>query len=86
MDKQNVTPEEVLDDADLLQECKAQNQKLVDYLQNPKVLSHILGYVVGSTEVTVPDTPENEEKIGFKCVDTNQVSLYCVGSVQQQHD
>ncbi|WFD35042.1 hypothetical protein MCUN1_001888 [Malassezia cuniculi] len=66
LDKQGVKPEEILDDADLLQECKAQSQKLMDYLQNPEVLSHLLGYVVGKTEVSLPDTAANEEKIGFK--------------------
>lgn len=68
LDKQGVTPEEVLDDADTLQECKTQNRKLMNYLQNPTVLTHLLGYVVGTTEVTLPDTPDNREKICYKCV------------------
>ena len=68
MDKPDVTPEQVLDDADLLQECKAQNEKLVEYLQRPEVLRRFLEHATGTAETCAEATKENEEKIGFKCV------------------
>ena len=66
LDKPGVSVEEVLDDADIIQECKAQNQKLIDYLRQPDVLKRLLEHVVGSAQIE--DTPgkESEERVGFK--------------------
>ena len=51
LDKPGVSVEEVLDDADIIQECKAQNQKLIDYLRQPDVLKRLLEHVVGSAQI-----------------------------------
>lgn len=50
--------EAILDEDDLLQECKAQNTRLLDYLGRENVLQTLLGYVTGQIET--------EEKGRFK--------------------
>lgn len=42
--------EAILDEDDLLQECKAQNTRLVSYFQRIDVLQRLLGYVTGQIE------------------------------------
>ncbi|KAL9937035.1 hypothetical protein V8E36_004270 [Tilletia maclaganii] len=66
LEKANVTVEEVLDDADLLQECKSQNSKLVEYLQQPRIVQRLLEHVVGMAEVEGDGGSEWEEKVRFK--------------------
>ncbi|KAF8197611.1 SIT4 phosphatase-associated protein-domain-containing protein [Pholiota molesta] len=58
LDKENVTLEAILDEDDLLQECKAQNTRLIDYFERVDVLQKLLGYVTGQIE--------GEEKGRFK--------------------
>ncbi|KAG0367781.1 SIT4 phosphatase-associated protein-domain-containing protein [Gamsiella multidivaricata] len=41
----NVSLEELLEQDDLIQECKAQNPKLIEYLRDPKVLQQLLSYI-----------------------------------------
>lgn len=50
--------EAILDEDDLLQECKAQNTRLIDYFQRVDVLLRLMGYVTGQIE--------GEEKGRFK--------------------
>ena len=52
--------EAILDEDDLLQECKAQNTRLIDYFQRSDVLQRLLGYVTGQIE--------GEDRGRFKCV------------------
>lgn len=66
LDRPNVTLEEVLDEEDLLQECKGQNQKLIDYLQQPRVLKRLLEHVVGTADVGGGSGRDWEEKVRFK--------------------
>ena len=40
----------ILDEDELLQECKAQNARLIDYFQRVDVLQRLLGYVTGQIE------------------------------------
>ncbi|KAI0636560.1 SIT4 phosphatase-associated protein-domain-containing protein [Trametes polyzona] len=47
LDKEDVSLEAVLDDDDLVQECKAQNTRLIDYFSRVDVLQRLLGYVTG---------------------------------------
>ncbi|KAF9478498.1 SAPS-domain-containing protein [Pholiota conissans] len=58
LDKENVTLEAILDEDDLLQECKAQNTRLIDYFERVDVLQKLFGYVTGQIE--------SEEKGQFK--------------------
>ncbi|KAF9128887.1 hypothetical protein BGW39_004658 [Mortierella sp. 14UC] len=41
----NVSLEELLEQDDLIQECKAQNPRLIEYLREPSVLQQLLGYI-----------------------------------------
>ena len=59
LDKDEVSLEAILDEDDLLQECKAQNTRLIDYFQRVDVLQRLLGYVTGQIE---------SERGQFKCV------------------
>ncbi|THH23096.1 hypothetical protein EUX98_g8077 [Antrodiella citrinella] len=58
LDKEDVSLEALLDEDDLLQECKSQNNRLTDYFQQVDVLQRLLGYVTGQIE--------GEEKGKFK--------------------
>ena len=58
LDKDDVSLEALLDEDDLLQECKAQNTRLSEYFSRVDVLKILLGYVTGQTE--------SEEKGRFK--------------------
>lgn len=50
LDKEEVSLEAILDEDDLLQECKSQNTRLMDYFQRVDVLQRLFGYVSGSIE------------------------------------
>lgn len=57
--KQDVTLKEVLDEEDILQECKTQNGKLIDFLTRDEILKELLHLIV--------DTPEDvEEAVKYK--------------------
>ncbi|KAF8625742.1 hypothetical protein AX17_006769 [Amanita inopinata Kibby_2008] len=58
LDKEDVSLEAILDEDDLLQECKSQNTRLIDYFQRVDVLQRLFGYVTGQIE--------SEEKGRFK--------------------
>ncbi|KAF8969575.1 SIT4 phosphatase-associated protein-domain-containing protein [Flammula alnicola] len=58
LDKEDVALEAILDEDDLLQECKAQNTRLTGYFERVDVLQKLLGYVTGQIET--------EEKGQFK--------------------
>jgi len=66
LEKPDVTLEEVLDDADILQECKSNNQKLIDFLQQPGVIPRLLDYASGNVKMLDSRGSEAEEKVGFK--------------------
>lgn len=50
LDKEAVTLEAILDEDDLLQECKSQNTRLSDYFQRKDVLQRLFAYVTGDVE------------------------------------
>ncbi|KAI0093776.1 SIT4 phosphatase-associated protein-domain-containing protein [Irpex rosettiformis] len=50
LDKEDVSLEAILDEDELLQECKAQNTRLIDYFQRVDVLQRLLGYITGQIE------------------------------------
>lgn len=58
LDKPDVTLEELLDESDLIQELKAQNAKLIDFLREERTLEKILQYVLADK----PPEPSVEEK------------------------
>ncbi|KAJ3514203.1 hypothetical protein NLJ89_g2505 [Agrocybe chaxingu] len=58
LDREDVALEAILDEDDLLQECKSQNTRLINYFERVDVLQKLLGYVTGQIET--------EEKGRFK--------------------
>ena len=66
LDKSDVSLEEILDEDDLLQECKSQNPKLISFLQQPRVLKRLLEHVSGRADLGHGQGPEWEEKVRFK--------------------
>ncbi|KAF9439039.1 hypothetical protein BGZ76_001015 [Entomortierella beljakovae] len=45
LENTTVSLEELLEQDDLIQECKSQNPKLIEYLRDPSVLQQLLGYI-----------------------------------------
>ncbi|EJD02211.1 SAPS-domain-containing protein, partial [Fomitiporia mediterranea MF3/22] len=50
LDKDEVSLGAILDEDNILQECKAQNTRLIDYFQRVDVLQQLFGYVSGNIE------------------------------------
>ncbi|KAG5644039.1 hypothetical protein DXG03_009191 [Asterophora parasitica] len=50
LDNEDVSLEAILDEDDILQECKAQNTRLIDYFQRVDVLQRLFAYVTGQIE------------------------------------
>lgn len=62
LDKPDVTLEELLDESDLIQELKAQNAKLIDFLRDESVLERLLNFVLApKPERSATDEPQTEE-------------------------
>ncbi|KAK2838308.1 hypothetical protein Q7C36_013122 [Tachysurus vachellii] len=60
LDKEDVTLREVMDEEDVLQECKAQNHKLVDFLIRSQCMEDLVGFITQEPSDNV------EEKIKYK--------------------
>jgi len=60
LDKQGVTLQEILEQEDIIQECKNQNKKLVEYLTKQDILSELLDLILQEP------SPDLEEKLRFK--------------------
>lgn len=56
----------MLDEDDLLQECKSQNQKLINFLRQPRIVKRLMEHVVGTATVGGTGGKEWEEKVKFK--------------------
>ncbi|EDV27134.1 uncharacterized protein TRIADDRAFT_23113 [Trichoplax adhaerens] len=69
--KENVTIEEVLDEDDVLQECKAQNTKLIEFLSRPTSIEAMVNYIVNEPSEDV------DEKSRFKYPSTSCEILTC---------
>ncbi|XP_013094534.2 serine/threonine-protein phosphatase 6 regulatory subunit 3-A-like isoform X6 [Biomphalaria glabrata] len=64
LDKEDVTLRELMDEDDILQECKAQNRKLVEFLVQPENMEEMVKLI------TVEPPLEVDEKIRFKYPNT----------------
>lgn len=62
LDKPDVTLEELLDEADLIQELKQCNTKLIEYLRDENVLRRLLEYVIAPPHAR-PELAGEEERI-----------------------
>nr|CAH7754764.1 unnamed protein product [Callosobruchus chinensis] len=60
LSKENVTLAEVLDSEEIINECRAQNKMLIDFLQKPEVMDELVNLI------TKEPTLEIDEKIRFK--------------------
>ncbi|XP_062058606.1 serine/threonine-protein phosphatase 6 regulatory subunit 2 isoform X3 [Lepus europaeus] len=78
LDKEHVTLQELMDEDDILQECKAQNRKLLDFLCRQQCMEELVGLIT-------QDPPlDMEEKVRFKFPNTACELLTC--DVQQISD
>lgn len=62
LDKEGVTLRELMDGEDILQECKAQNRKLLDFLCRRQSMEELVGLVTQDPALDL------EERARFKCV------------------
>ncbi|CAH1990070.1 unnamed protein product [Acanthoscelides obtectus] len=60
LSKENVTLAEVLDSEEIINECRAQNKMLIDFLQKPEVMDELVNLI------TKEPTLEMDEKLRFK--------------------
>ncbi|KAF6024779.1 PPP6R2 [Bugula neritina] len=60
LDKENVTLHELMDEDDILQECKGQNNKLIDFLVLPHVMEELVQLV------TCEPGEDVEDKVKYK--------------------
>ncbi|XP_022101948.1 serine/threonine-protein phosphatase 6 regulatory subunit 3-like isoform X2 [Acanthaster planci] len=60
LEKEDVTLMELLDEDDILQECKAQNKKLIDFLIRTEVMDELISYI------TKEPSGELEEQLQYK--------------------
>lgn len=60
LDKEDVTLRELMDEDDTLQECKAQNRKLLDFLCRQQCMEELVGLI------TQDPPADMEEKVRFK--------------------
>lgn len=59
LDRQGVTLHELMDEDDILQECKAQNKKLLDFLLKPEIMSEMVDLITVNVE-------QEDEKAKYK--------------------
>ncbi|ELW49012.1 Serine/threonine-protein phosphatase 6 regulatory subunit 2 [Tupaia chinensis] len=71
LDKEHVTLQELMDEDDILQECKAQNRKLLDFLCRQQCMEQLVSLIT-------QDPPlDMEEKVRFKYPNTACELLTC---------
>ena len=55
LDKEGITLQEILDEDDVLQECRAQNRKLIDFLVRPDHIMALVKMVIDEPDPTLDD-------------------------------
>lgn len=71
LDKEDVTLHELMDEDDILQECKAQNRKLLDFLCRPQCMEELVSLVTRDPPLDM------DEKVRFKYPNTACELLTC---------
>ncbi|KAJ4477305.1 SAPS-domain-containing protein [Lentinula aciculospora] len=71
-DQSLLTLDTLLDEDDLLQECKSQNTRLVDYFQRVDVLGRLLGWVSGEVGAAKFDDEEKQQEQHGSGMKTNR--------------
>ncbi|XP_022292319.2 serine/threonine-protein phosphatase 6 regulatory subunit 3-like isoform X3 [Crassostrea virginica] len=64
LDKEDVTLRELMDEEDILQECKSQNSKLIDFVTKPENMEDMVKLI------TVEPTDADDEKLRYKYSNT----------------
>ncbi|KIP08741.1 hypothetical protein PHLGIDRAFT_363378, partial [Phlebiopsis gigantea 11061_1 CR5-6] len=75
LDKEDVSLEAILNEDDLIQECKAQNTRLIDYFQRVDVLQRLLGYVSGRIE---GEDERSNEKYPYMATEVLCSDIWCI--------
>ncbi|XP_069124797.1 serine/threonine-protein phosphatase 6 regulatory subunit 3-B-like isoform X2 [Argopecten irradians] len=65
LEKEDVTLHELMDEDDILQECKAQNRKLIDFIIRPEHMEEMVNMI------TVEPSEDVEEKVKYKYPNTS---------------
>uniref|UniRef100_A0A2R5LKL2 Putative sap family cell cycle dependent phosphatase-associated protein n=1 Tax=Ornithodoros turicata TaxID=34597 RepID=A0A2R5LKL2_9ACAR len=60
LNKDNVTLQELMDEEDILQECKGQTKRLIEFLIRPEIMSELVGLIVKEPEAGT------DEKLQYK--------------------
>lgn len=77
LDKEDVTLRELMDEDDILQECKAQNRKLLDFLCRPQCMEELVSLIT-------QDPPlDMDEKVRFKYVRGRAAGMAPDGQVRR---
>lgn len=71
LEKEDVTLHELMDEDDVLQECKAQNRKLLDFLCRPQCMEELVSLVTRDPPLDM------DEKVRFKYPNTACELLTC---------
>lgn len=64
LDKEDVTLRELMDEEDILQECKSQNSKLIEFVTKPENMEEMVKLI------TVEPTDSDDEKLRYKYSNT----------------
>lgn len=81
LDMDSFTLEEILDEADLIQECKSLNGRLVNFLKEPSTVQSLLTYLVdlpGPGQEICPDILTNTVAPGCFIYDYLQLRIISV--------
>jgi hypothetical protein len=73
LDSEEFTLQQLLDEDDLIQECKQLNKKLIDFLALPEQVEALINYVVSEV------APESDDKTKF--IYPYKASEVCVHSM-----
>lgn len=64
LEKEDVTLQELMDEEDILQECKSQNTKLIEFITKPENMEEMVKLI------TVEPTDSDDEKLRYKYPNT----------------
>eukprot|EP00002_Diphylleia_rotans_P030491 TRINITY_DN626_c0_g1_i1.p1 TRINITY_DN626_c0_g1~~TRINITY_DN626_c0_g1_i1.p1 ORF type:complete len:640 (+),score=147.50 TRINITY_DN626_c0_g1_i1:45-1964(+) len=79
LDKPDVTVEEILQDDDLLQECKGHNRKLIDFLSRPSTLEAVFSYAFAGAAVGQETDPNLEDRSNLSTRKLSYLSCEVIG-------
>lgn len=82
LDREHFTLEELLDEEELLQECKSQNKKLLDFLIKPDILETLVGYL--TTEAPNADS-KRKFKYPFVCCEILCSEVWAICEAFYEH-